>query len=350
MRVICWQWGRRGGGPRFAMGLRQGFEEIPGATGLLSLSEQAEVLHAPGAPVNDLPFRTYEGGASLIGRLLEAPFGVGPLSRRVGALAPGLAVCAMPALLDPLMTASLARLGIPYAVVAHDAVVHPGDHLSAPIVGVLQRRLLGGARAVIALSAHVAAELAAQDIATHAVAAHPPFLFGPRPPAPFSHGGAVRLLFFGRLLAYKGLDLLAEVLAQPDLGCEVRVVGSGPETPALAALRGLPGVRVENRWVPEAEVGDLLAWADAVILPYREASQSGVAPAALAAGRRVIATEVGGLAEQVRGCELALLCPPDARALAAAIRALPALAGDGAAAPESGWRQLAETILAASSR
>jgi len=40
---------------------------------------------------------------------------------------------------------------------------------------------------------------------------------------------------------------------------EVRVVGSGPESAVLDTLRGLPGVVVENRWVPEDAVGALLA-------------------------------------------------------------------------------------------
>ena len=64
------------------------------------------------------------------------------------------------------------------------------------------------------------------------MAAHPPFVFGPPPPPPRAHGGPLRLLSFGRLLPYKGLDLLAAALARlgprPDL--EVRVVGSGPES------------------------------------------------------------------------------------------------------------------------
>ena len=111
----------------------------------------------------------------------------------------------------------------------------------------------------------------------------------------------------------------------------IRVVGSGPETPALAALRALPGVVVENRWVPEDEIGALLGWADALILTHTEASQSGVAAAALAAGRRVLATRVGGLTEQLQDEPLATLCPPDADALAAALRGL--IAAPGAAAP-----------------
>jgi glycosyltransferase involved in cell wall biosynthesis len=157
------------------------------------------------------------------------------------------------------------------------------------------------------------------------------------------------LLCFGRLLPYKGLDLLAEALALLSDEIEVRVVGLGPETGALNALRACPGVIVENRWVPETEIGALLGWSDALILPYREASQSGVAAAAVAAGRPVIATRVGGLREQLSTAPHAVLCEPDAASLACAIRQWleapiqMAPQADAAAA----WRDAATGLLAA---
>ena len=158
------------------------------------------------------------------------------------------------------------------------------------------------------------------------------------------------MLSFGRLLDYTGLDLLAEALCalgpRPDM--EVRVVGQGPESGALAALRAIPRVSVENRWIPEDEIGTLLGWADIVVLPYREASQSGVAPAALAAGRRVVATRVGGLVEQLGTEPLATLCPPDSAGLAAALAhvlELPAEATAPIVAPRERWRQFARSVL-----
>ena len=97
------------------------------------------------------------------------------------------------------------------------------------------------------------------------------------------------------------------------------MVGQGPEVPALASLRALPGVTVENRWVPESEVGALLAWADALVLSHTEASQSGAAAAAVAARRWVVATRVGGIAEQLAREPLARLCDPTPESLADAI-------------------------------
>ena len=133
------------------------------------------------------------------------------------------------------------------------------------------------------------------------------------------------------------------------MGLAVRVVGSGPESPELTVLRGLPGVTVENRWVPEAEVGELFSWADAVVLPYREASQSGVAAVALAANRYVVATNVGGLTEQLVGEPLAILCEPEAGSLANGLRrvldgALDA-ARPAAKGPLGAWQEIGRVLV-----
>ncbi|HEX5326311.1 MAG TPA: glycosyltransferase family 4 protein [Acetobacteraceae bacterium] len=351
MRVLVWQWGRRGAGPRFAAHLAAALDELPGVSGLLSLSTGAEILGGPDAPRCALPVPTYATAAGLAGRMVQAPWLVAAMTRRFKALRLDLAIDAMPGPLDLLCVAALRGAGVPAAIIVHDADAHPGDGF--PLLMGLQRRLVRRADAVVALSWHVAGRLRAQRLiggdARLIVASHPPFDFGAMPP-PFAHGAGIRLLTFGRLLPYKGLDLLAEAmrLLGPIPGLQLRVVGSGPDSEALRALRVLPGVRVENRWVAEPEIGGMLAWADALVLPYREASQSGVAAAAVASGRPVICTRVGGLIEQLAGETLARWCDPTAASLAAAIRDLlsaPALPPTAPRDPAPAWRALARQLL-----
>ena len=353
MRVLVWQWGRRGAGPRFAAALAEGLCLIPGTDAVLSLSTGAEILRAPSPPRCELPVATYAGVAGLLWRLAQAPLIVPRLARRVAALRPDIAICAMPGPMDLLLLTALRRNLVPAVVVVHDADAHPGDVM--PFLMRLQRRLTRRADAVVALSEHVAARLRQQGLVDERrlfVVPHPPFMFGPPPPPPRMHGGALRLLCFGRLLPYKGLDLLAGALRLLLAACpawELRVVGSGPEGADLAALRALPGVTVENRWVPEDEVGDLIGWADALVLPYKEASQSGIAPAAIAAGRFVVSTRVGGLIEQLRDERLAILCEPNAASLATTLRGLieapPIEPAPIPQDPPAAWRDMAERLL-----
>ena len=165
---------------------------------------------------------------------------------------------------------------------------------ASPMQMVLQRALCRRADGLAVLCSHVGEQLRQRLSPRPPLIRfeHPPFAFDLPAQSSGRAPGPPRLLCFGRLLPYKGLDLLAGALASlpPQIQISVRVVGLGPETPALDALRACRGVMVENRWVPEPEIGSLLAWSDALILPYREASQSGVAAAAIAAGRPVIAT------------------------------------------------------------
>jgi glycosyltransferase involved in cell wall biosynthesis len=355
MRLLVWQWGRFGAGPRYAAELAAGLREVENTEVLLSLSAQAEILAGPSAPDCDLAFPTYTGLGGLLRRLPGALVGTGALARRLKSLRLDAAICAMPAPLDLFMASALRRAGIPFLVVVHDAERHPGDGF--PIQMTLQRLLIQRANGLVALSTHVADRLRALGLLGARpliMAEHPPFPYGPPPPPPRAHGGKLRLLCFGRLLPYKGLDLLAEALELlgPRADLEVRVAGSGPESPVLDTLRRLPGVMVENRWVPEPEVGDMLAWSDALVLSHREASQSGVAAAAVAARRWVVATRVGGIAEQLRDEPMARLCEPNAPSLASAIRGLIEATDTGVSAavspvvPPPSWRRTAERMVA----
>src|SRR4051812_30500255 len=243
MRVLVWQWGRRGAGPRFAAALAEGLRLIPGTEVVLSLSTGAEIIHGANAPDCRFPMETYSGVVGLAWRWLQAPLIVARLARRLAALRPSLAICAMPGPLDLLLLAALRRAGVPAVVIVHDADAHPGDAM--PLLMMLQRRLIRRAQAVAALSGHVAARLRQQRAVAPErllVISHPPFVFGPPPPPPFAHDGPLRLLCFGRLLPYKGLDLLAGAIRQlaTPANWQLRVVGSGPETAELDTLRALP--------------------------------------------------------------------------------------------------------------
>ncbi len=111
------------------------------------------------------------------------------------------------------------------------------------------------------------------------------------------------ILFFGRLEFYKGLDVLveaAEIAAQQVPHLRVIVAGHGPDASRCQALVRSPALfDWRLGFVPHEETASLFAEASVVVLPYRDASQSGVVPMAFANGRPVIATDVGSLSEAV---------------------------------------------------
>ena len=192
------------------------------------------------------------------------------------------------------------RHGIDVVQLIHDAKSHPGDLWPRPS-GIRARAQ--SAEEVICLSNHVASSV--RDYArTTRIAPHPAI----RPTAklsqaPKSDPGYV--LFIGRIKPYKGLDLLLDAWphVQSD-GRRLRVVGEGS-----LPKRPIPDdVDVINRWLSDSEMADQISQSSLVVLPYVEASQSGVVPLAASLGRPVVATDVGGLSEQVQDGVSGLLC------------------------------------------
>ncbi len=348
VKILVWHWGRRGAGPLFAAKLAAALGGLPGCEAALSLAAGAEILSGRAAPRCAWPEPTYASLAGFAAQWLRGPVAAGRIGRRLGEISPDIAICAMPALLDRRMTAALRRRNIPYAVIVHDAAGHPGETLNFWLLG--QDRLLRGAVALFALSRHVETALRARHSAANIIKLwHPPFDFGAAAPPPLRHGGRPRILCFGRLLPYKGLDLLAGALAAfgGDLPYDVKICGDGPASPDLERLKAMPHVTVDHRWIPDAELPGLVAWADAIVLPYHEASQSGVAAAALAQRRYVLATNVGGLPEQLAGIRGARLCEATAPAIAAGLRAL--FEGEPPPAPpdpDADWAAMAAKLLA----
>ncbi|MCA9265774.1 MAG: glycosyltransferase family 4 protein [Planctomycetales bacterium] len=136
------------------------------------------------------------------------------------------------------------------------------------------------------------------------------------------------LLFFGRIWEYKGLEYL--IRAEPIIAREipdVRIIiaGTGEDFDRYRRLMTDPDrYEVHNCYVSDALRSELFQRSAVVVLPYIEATQSGVVPVAYAHRRPVIATRTGGLPEVVEDQRTGLLVPPrDAESLAsAAIRLL----------------------------
>lgn len=165
-------------------------------------------------------------------------------------------------------------------------------------------------------------------------------------PAP---GAPLKLFFFGRMEAYKGLEVLltaVEQLHEEKLAFTLSIAGSGPELDRLEERFALlPEVRVFNGFAPPNRIMALIQEAGCVLLPYLTATQSAVLAAAFAGRRPVIASATGGLPDVVHDGHNGLLVPPgDPRALADAIRRL---AGDAAlrAKLAAGAAQTAREVL-----
>ena len=127
------------------------------------------------------------------------------------------------------------------------------------------------------------------------------------------------LLFFGLIRPYKGLSELIAAFGLLDDSYQLLIAGEvyGDAQIYEQALQELPFAnwKFVNRYLPDAEVDTYFAAADLVVLPYLNATQSGIRAMALSQKRAVLCTNVGGLAEglqaQGHGFELSALAPQD---------------------------------------
>lgn len=171
------------------------------------------------------------------------------------------------------------------------------------------------------------------DAARLAVVPHGLFSYAPvRPRTQRAQAPMIRVMMFGSVKPYKGVDVLLRAVAQLPPGARrqlrVSVVGApSPWAHGLPALVERLGVRneveLDLRYVPDEEVGQVLASADVFAFPYREIEASGALMAALPFARPIVASRLGLFAELLEDDVHGALVPPeDPKALAAALARL----------------------------
>lgn len=255
----------------------------------------------------------------------------------------------------------------PLVLTAHDLL--PREPRPGQLAA--QRRLLERVDAVVVHSEYGRGQLvnglgldpARVHVIHHGAFAHA--VTGERAPLPpelstgDGDGGRPVVLFAGLLRPYKGLDTLLRAWRRVS-GAELWIAGRPMMD--LAPLRALggDGVRWVPRFVSDGELAALLDRADIVVLPYARTQrfdQSGVLATALAFGKALVVTDIGGFSEIADAGAARLVAPDDPDALGGALAQLvtdpPArerlAAGALAAARPGGpfsWEAAAQATLA----
>ncbi len=234
------------------------------------------------------------------------------------------------------------RLPRPRVFTAHNVLRHSGETDPAE-----RRELYAPFDAIVVHTAGGVEQLAEWGVEAVRI---PHGTFGV-PPASIEPPRGRRLLFFGLIRDYKGLDVLVRALPKVS-GAELVVAGDPmePVEPVRQLARDL-GVddRIEWRlgYLPESEIDALMHDTTIAVFPYRgRASASGPLATALGHGRPVVATDV--LGEIVEEFGAGLVVPQeDPDALAAAINRLlndpaEAFRGTERARDALSWEAIAE--------
>jgi glycosyltransferase involved in cell wall biosynthesis len=303
-KVLIWHWGRRGGGVRYTYELVRELRKDPNLQLHLSLSRQGDIFSdLEGLGLPGFHIDTYTDALSAGVALLRLPATRARFWRYVRAHDISAVVCTMSHLWDvPVLWRR--PLDVSFLFVLHDALPHAGDDV--PIRKRMLDSEIDSSDGIVALTEHtrkLVTEI--NGFPSERVWVMPLGVFPyaesddlARPQA----GRPLQLLFFGRLLPYKGLDLLLDayrIMKRQGKNVALRIAGPGDIEQYRSQLADLQDVTIDNRWIPEEDVGTVFQNIDIVVAPYRGASQSGVLATSGAAGIPAVVTPVGGLAEQV---------------------------------------------------
>jgi glycosyltransferase involved in cell wall biosynthesis len=154
---------------------------------------------------------------------------------------------------------------------------------------------------------------------------------------------------------YKGIDVLLDAWRGIE-GAELWIVGRPRMDIAPLQAKAPPGVRFVPHFVTDAQIPAYFRRADLAVLPYREIDQSGVLFTALAFGKPMVLTAVGGFPEIAATGAAELVSPGDPAALHLTLaellrddakRASLAQHAAAAAAGPYSWDRAAQATLAA---
>jgi glycosyltransferase involved in cell wall biosynthesis len=223
-----------------------------------------------------------------------------------------------------------ARLGLPVVVqvLGSDAAFLPSDPARRPLIVEALRR----AELITAVSAplvQAVLELGADPARVHLLPnGVDPERFRPRPAGPARRElglepGRRWLVFVGNLAPEKSPQTALEALARLPAEVGLVMVGQGPLRPRLEARAARPDLAGRVRLagaVDHSLVPRYLAAAEALVLPSLREGEPNAVLEALASGRPVAASRVGGVPALVSEGRQGFLAPPgDAAGLALAV-------------------------------
>jgi len=246
----------------------------------------------------------------------------------IRAFSPGVIHC-QEAINDYLMGALAVLCKYPLVLTIHDHVPHSGkDSQDRKRISFYRHRLRHMPDVVIVHGERIRSE--SEGLM--------PWLRGrvisvPHGPLGETHANSIQgwesgtLLFFGRIEQYKGLRYFIDAvkaLNADRVSVKGIIAGTGHDLEQYRAEIEADGAfELIDRYIGDDEVPGLFGRTNVVVLPYTDATQSGVVAMALRYGRPVVATDVGSVGEVVRDGYNGLLVPPrDVPALTSAIKRL----------------------------
>lgn len=180
--------------------------------------------------------------------------------------------------------------GSNFWIAIHDWKKHKGDLWPPAIV---TRFLISIGSQFIVFSLHATKEL---NLKGQVIVLKLPGTHKNVSPSPNSHSNAVVFLSIGRIRKYKGLETFNKAIStSTNSEFNFKLVGDGK-----IGFIPSPKLHFDNRWLTDEEFSQEIELADVVVLPYTEASQSGIIPIAIKMKKVILVSNTPSLVDQIK--------------------------------------------------
>lgn len=312
-KILIVNLGRQGAGPVYALEMVKALKNLGKYRIKALISNQCENIEAwKKSGIELICIDTFNTNKEFLLKTLNVFNFIG-LNRFIKSFSPDYVYIPMIHWWNPIVNFMCRKARIIFTL--HDVTQHKGEE--SFLADSLRKIILKQSHRVIILSEALREKLVYQRVKSEKI-----FVI---PHANFSYYGEgfslenktydnERIIFFGRINPYKGLDVLLEAMKivikeRPNL--KLNIVGNGDISCYKNSFAEL-GKNIENhvRWIKDEEVQGFFKESDFAVVPYIEASQSGVIPLAYSLGLPVIASRIGGIPEQVIDGETGYLVEP----------------------------------------
>lgn len=317
--------GRKGAGPKYAFEMTKA---------LLGLGLHADIILSQAihnkkdweslenCEITYIP--TYDNLIEFFNRTLAFPFKVKPLIKKYRGRTYDF--CYVP-MIQPWTYFILKTLHLNNIVTTlHDPIPHKG---TGKIFNILCKKTIGISTKIVILSKSFldyTSSAYRKDTKDIIHIPHGTFLYTTSYSPKLNYISEYNFLFFGRISPYKGIDILLE--AYQELSTEysnisLTIAGSGDLSEYKELLCNISNLNLINQFIPDQEVSSYFKIKNGiVVLPYIEATQSGVIPIAMQERTPIIITKLKGLLEQTENGKYATVTDPTSSDLKNAMKSV----------------------------
>lgn len=291
--------GRRNAGPRILAEVAKSLSKEGKLEGIIysKYADNFEILRT--VACKNVSIRTYTDKFTFVLSALGIPWTLWRIHQVLGKSSGKNVMFVMHHIWDPIILLSLKiikKSRIIYWI--HDSHNHAGE--SRTVNRLLVTSALRFADVIVTLSAHVFEQLNSKKKGLRIAQISHPMIFHEKPEATREIQN-LQVLFLGRISKYKGLQRLAAawpIVLEAIPNAQLMIAGDGDFQLVLKLFNNLSNSSTILKYLSDAEISNLMRSSALIVLPYDEASQSGVLVKAVEYGIPYIATPVGGLVEQ----------------------------------------------------